>query len=595
MNFDDFRKLNLKFQPLSKPGLLSKGDTENLLAFMGGPDGSLETNLNERIPAGFTYLGQFITHDMITAERTETKFPTLRLRALYGNGPDEEEFYVHEESDIPYWVNLRKSNFKGDTLSVFKNVLFRMRYAEPNVSDMQRASIRTDKYDPVIAEKRNDRNYILSQLHCVFMQFHNAVAVWLHEHDQNLTGKNLLEATQRLVIWHYQWIIVNQFLPLLVGDTLVNQVMAGGFEFYDHTKSPVLMPEFSRAAFRIGHSQVREVYIFPKEEIPPVVNDQFKFPNLLRYTRRMRLFLNQNDEVIRKATLQRIAESISKDFNTYSMIEGVKITPQDALNRLKLELENNPGLSIADLDKFLEESLLPLIAESNDIESLKQRVHTKVQNKEANTNNALKAEGLVDMRGSVKRTQEDLFMEWAFFFDYQVKPYAARNYPPQASLAIDHLIAPPLFHLFFLSSRNSLPERDLEASHGNSKDRLPKGSELFNALNQVNALPANTPVLDDVLIKQHIPNMPIKLDKAPLWLYILLEAEILHKGQQLGPVGGRIIAEQILWVLMQDKQQSYLNLQPEWWPEAAFLHKNNKDPKNFGIVDLIEFSKSYLS
>ena len=53
--------------------------------------------------------------------------------------------------------------------------------------------------------------------------------------------------------------------------------------------------------------------------------------------------------------------------------------------------------------------------------------------------------------------------------------------------------------------------------------------------------------------------------EAPLWFYILKEAEIVGKGREIGPVGGRIIAEVLVGLLQKDPN-SYLYLQPGWKP-----------------------------
>jgi len=53
------------------------------------------------------------------------------------------------------------------------------------------------------------------------------------------------------------------------------------------------------------------------------------------------------------------------------------------------------------------------------------------------------------------------------------------------------------------------------------------------------------------------------LEPTPLWFYILKEAEVLQGGTQLGPVGGRIVAEVLLGLLMNDKT-SWINVDPSW-------------------------------
>jgi len=67
--------------------------------------------------------------------------------------------------------------------------------------------------------------------------------------------------------------------------------------------------------------------------------------------------------------------------------------------------------------------------------------------------------------------------------------------------------------------------------------------------------------------------------EAPLWFYILKEAELLHDGQQLGPVGGRIMAETLVGILQRDPN-SYLYLDPSWKPPlpSAFGPDNSNFP-----------------
>jgi len=71
---------------------------------------------------------------------------------------------------------------------------------------------------------------------------------------------------------------------------------------------------------------------------------------------------------------------------------------------------------------------------------------------------------------------------------------------------------------------------------------------------------------------------------APLWYYVLREAEIQQSGERLGPVGSRIVAEVFLGLLVADPS-SYLSNEPGWKP---FLHGDSHD--DFTMPDLIQFS-----
>ena len=69
--------------------------------------------------------------------------------------------------------------------------------------------------------------------------------------------------------------------------------------------------------------------------------------------------------------------------------------------------------------------------------------------------------------------------------------------------------------------------------------------------------------------------------KTPLWFYILKEAEIMHGGECLGPVGSILIAETFLGLVHGD-HQSFLWRQKDWKPELPSAEKGN-----FTMVDML--------
>jgi len=68
--------------------------------------------------------------------------------------------------------------------------------------------------------------------------------------------------------------------------------------------------------------------------------------------------------------------------------------------------------------------------------------------------------------------------------------------------------------------------------------------------------------------------------QTPLWFYILREAEVLQQGQQLGPVGGKIVAD-VFAGLLQHDPTSYLNQNPAWTPTLT-------NSGTFTMVDLLD-------
>ena len=67
---------------------------------------------------------------------------------------------------------------------------------------------------------------------------------------------------------------------------------------------------------------------------------------------------------------------------------------------------------------------------------------------------------------------------------------------------------------------------------------------------------------------------------APLWFYVLKEAELLGN-EKLGPMGGRIVAEVLLGLLKGDPS-SYINVEPNWKPTLS-------SAADFKMADLIAF------
>ena len=74
--------------------------------------------------------------------------------------------------------------------------------------------------------------------------------------------------------------------------------------------------------------------------------------------------------------------------------------------------------------------------------------------------------------------------------------------------------------------------------------------------------------------------------EAPLWFYILKEAELApYNGERLGPVGGRIMAEVLVGLLQRDPN-SYLYLDPAWKPAPPLAPATGQ----FGFVDMLRYS-----
>ncbi len=112
---------------------------------------------------------------------------------------------------------------------------------------------------PVIADVRNDENLFVNQLQVALIRFHNRI----YDALQASAHPEAFAEAQRQVRLHYQYIVLKDFLPKIVGCALVTDILVNGRRLYDPSKGALeaFIPiEFSAAAFRFGHAMVRDQY-----------------------------------------------------------------------------------------------------------------------------------------------------------------------------------------------------------------------------------------------------------------------------------------------------------------------------------------------
>jgi hypothetical protein len=96
-------------------------------------------------------------------------------------------------------------------------------------------------------------------LQCAFACFHNAVVDLVRDEGETDPPFVFAEARRR-VLYHYQWIVVHEFLPQIVGQPLLDDIRRHGRRFYRPRGGATMPVEFQGAAYRFGHSQVRPSY-----------------------------------------------------------------------------------------------------------------------------------------------------------------------------------------------------------------------------------------------------------------------------------------------------------------------------------------------
>jgi Animal haem peroxidase len=255
---------------------------------------------NPRIPAGYTYLGQFVDHD-ITFDPASSlqkrndpdalrnfRTPAFDLDCLYGRGADDQP-YLYD------WTPGREGRF-----------LIGRGQGGPDELDLPRNAPADVPDDPgsdrprraLIGDPRNDENVLVAQLHLTMLVFHNRVMDHLDGSAGNgaplprelekLAAKlqdrpwqERFEVAQDIVRWHYQWMVIFDFLRRIVGEETLGHVLercrsryggvevwAPSLEFYRPKHDAYMPVEFSVAAYRFGHSMIRNTYRL-NTAIPP--------------------------------------------------------------------------------------------------------------------------------------------------------------------------------------------------------------------------------------------------------------------------------------------------------------------------------------
>jgi hypothetical protein len=296
----------------------------------------------------------------------------------------------------------------------------------------------------IIGDPRNDEHVIIAGLHCAFLLFHNRAVDYVREQGRLNDPMDVFAEARRLTTWHYHWLILDEFLPQIVGQKMVDDVLRHGRRHYRPRLGEAFIPvEFQTGTYRMGHSMVRPSY---------------------------------------RANL---AGDDGQPFF------GFIFDPSQE--------------GRADPD---------------------------------------------DMRGGSRAARR--FIGWQTFFDFgdgEVKPN--KKIDTKISTALFTL---PIGAIATHDSPTALPQRNLLR---HLTWQLPSGQHVARAMGVTPLAPADV---------EELAALGVAFEHStPLWYYVLKEAEVVADGLQLGPVGGRIVAEVFIGLLQTDPG-SYLARKPRWQP-----------------------------
>jgi hypothetical protein len=444
-------------------------------SLMGDP--GRDTGPDSIISAGYTYFGQFVDHDITLdvsstidaaqdAEKvTNMRTPALDLDSVYGRGPALDPFLYRFPSGPgtpPTAVKMqlgRNRDFgPGGPRDAASAVVVPTNFDVPRVLNGTNTTVTEpdSTFTAIIGDPRNDENVIVSQLHHAMLKFHNRVV------DLLITAAfpgDIFAEAKKIVTHHYQWCVVHDFLPRICGAAAVNAAIG---TVSAPIGSAFRMPvEFAVAAYRFGHSMIRNEYIL-NSSLPPAVSTLQGIFNFIRVPL-LPLFSNW---AVDFNMFFNTAHPVGASFNNARKIDSV----------LANGLETIPGGS----------GIMAILAARNLRRGL--------------------AMGLPSGQAAA----------------------TARGIPP----------------LTLAQLTSGLPPAEIA---------------LLNA------------------------NGGILLTKTPLWYYVLREAMVLENGNQLGPLGARIVAETFVRMLKRDGG-SFMHV-PGFTPSLP-----SSAPGTFMIADMLEFA-----
>lgn len=438
---------------------------------MGNPGRDVGGNLlspapnDSNIPSGYTYFGQFVDHDItldvsssmdVSTDATtinNMRSPSLDLDNVYGRGPALDPFLYEFPSSSPSTaiklkLGTNQNNGNGGPSTSGggpAGMTTKTNFDVPRISGTNTA---------VIGDPRNDENLFIAQFQMAMLRFHNAVVDLVVA--SGFTGDIFVES-KKIVTHHYQWAVVNDYLKRICGATVVTNAVGS---VTAPVGSAFSMPvEFSVAAYRFGHSLIRDRYWINHNFINEPLSQAFNF--------------------IRNPNLP-VRSNWVVDFNAF-FPTGV---PVPVFNNARK------------MDTLL----------ANGLESLPG------------------GSGIMAMLAT-----------------RNLRRGLALGLPTGQATAVALGLTPMT------------------------------NAQLLSGLDA-----AETTLLNS--------NGSLLLNKTPLWYYILREAAVLGSGNNLGPVGGKIVAETFVKMLKRDID-SYLN------KTGGFLPFLPSDVANdFTVTDLIKFS-----
>ena len=219
---------------MSRPPVASLADA---IVDLGRPGGPLDARDDLGVssgkrdhptcPAGAAFLVQFLAHDL------SSRAPALDLDAVYRGGPLQAR-QLYDPVD--------RGKLRVESGGLFEDL--------PRTADGT----------ALLGDPRNDENMILGGLHAAFLLAHNhTLDIMRARHGRSRGGEDVFLQAQRTVRWHYQWLVVHELLPMLVGGQMVTSILNQGRRLFAPPRA-CLPPVFEAVIGALGLTMLRPAY-----------------------------------------------------------------------------------------------------------------------------------------------------------------------------------------------------------------------------------------------------------------------------------------------------------------------------------------------